>query len=156
MQLVEASGSATAPVTLPVNHEVATCLTSVKVTIEGTGCKVSLESASAGSVFVDAIWASNSNYKQFQECPATSADAAKGAAATADAAGVTAALLTSIKKFVYGGAKDSQDAGWISITNGVVTVQDAQGSSPVYKFVYAITQVGQRRSPPTTLWAGWL
>lgn len=142
MQLVEASGSGTTP--LPADHEVPTCLTSVKVTIEGTGCKVALESAAAGSVFVTALWASQTNYRQLQECPATSADAAKGAAATADAAGVTAALLDSIKNFVYGGNKNSMTGTpVIDIINGVVTVKSSSTSTPVYQFVYAITQVGK-------------
>lgn len=154
MQLVEASGTGTSPA--PSAHEVPICLTSVKVTIEGTGCKVALESFSAGSVFVPALWASQANYKQLQECPKKSADAAKAAAATADATGIHAALLSSIKNFVYGGDKNSMTGTpWIEVSGGVVTVQSAIGAGPVYKFVYAITQVGHWRSGRPFWGAQW-
>lgn len=122
------------------SHEVATCLTSVKVTIVGTGCAVSLDSTSAGSVLIPALWFSQANYKQLQECPATSADGAKGAGDADTVAGAAKGLLEAINKFAYGGQKDFSLAS-IAIADGIVTVQDADGTTPALKFVYAIKQV---------------
>lgn len=121
------------------SHEVATCLTSVKVTVAGSGCVVTLDSSAAGSVYLPALWATQTNYAQYQECPATSAEAAKGAGTADTAAGAHAGVLSAINKFAYQGLKDFSLAS-IVVANGIITVQDVAGGSPALKFVYAVKE----------------
>lgn len=134
MELVGVSG------TDANKHELAKCLTSVQVNLDDA-CLLSLDSISAGGVFIPALWASDANYKQLQECPAKSADAAQVTANTgADiSAKVANALLGAMNKFVYGGvaAKDFT-FDTITVADGFVTVAQ---TSPALSFVYAIKTV---------------
>ncbi len=106
-------------------HEVAKCLSTVRVNVAGT-CDVTINAPAAGGSFVDALWAtsgqSTKTYKQYQECPVVTGTAVTptgGAAATPT--DMQAAILAALNAHVYSGAKSSGING-ITYTAGVVAV----------------------------------
>ncbi|PRW59428.1 serine threonine [Chlorella sorokiniana] len=142
MELFSATGTGA------TSSELAKCLSSVKVTLD-THCNVDLESLSSGGAFIPSIFTDSSlagdTYKQFKECPSTSAATVSAGTNPIASTDVTAtgtftdALLTQLKKFAYQGARDTAGLANIQILNGIVTVQDKQ-SGPTVVYKYAIKE----------------
>jgi len=114
------------------DHEIAACLSSTTVSIDGD-CKISL-AASTDNAFVPAMWSSDSgSYKQYKLCPSSSSKAVAGA-------DVPASLILAFNGYIYGfnagGTAALKSSGVTGVTFPAAgKVQVAIGAS---NLVYAI------------------
>ena len=99
-------------------HEVAKCLSTVRVNVAST-CAITINAPAAGGSFVDGLWATSgkATYAQYQECPVGTGASFTGGASTA------ADIQTALNAHVYSGAKSSGITG-ITYTAGAVAVTD--------------------------------
>lgn len=115
-------------------HEVAKCLSSVKVSLDGD-CKVSVTSTAAGGNFVPLLWApstaANYTYTQYMECPV---DGEAVTPAAESAAARLAAIQTAFSNHIYGAGKPYTTTLTYS-TGKVVAAADSQ------TFTYVITEL---------------
>lgn len=113
-------------------HEVAKCLSSVQVALDGA-CAVAITSTAAGGNFVPALWtaADSYSYKQYKECPVDGTAVAPGADT---AAARLVAIEVAFANHIYGAGKPYPTN--ITYTAGkVVAAADSQ------TFTYVITEL---------------
>lgn len=78
-----------------VQHEIAQCLSSATVSIDGD-CKISISAPASDNAFVPAMWSSDSgSYKQFKLCPTSSSKAVSDSS-------VAESIQLALNGYIYG------------------------------------------------------